>query len=500
MILALCLGVAVLSPAAAADSAEKLMRQLNSSNAGKRAEAAWDLGQMGAVEAVPALTQALSDEARSVRSNAAASLWRLGEASRPAMPALQAALDDPHGGVVANVVGALRKLGVSAEELEPAYQRLMGEADCGWALRGVRGLKSYTDPRELFPRTLACAYEADDSDDRRDADKLLREFMEDRSVIPQVVAALEQSRERSSSTLLIGVAKLKPVAEEAIAAVANQLGSSIAQNRADAALALGWMKAQQALSELQSALASDPEPDVRTRAADAIGDIGPDAVAAVPALIAAVENDEWPEVQQAAMGALGEMREHAKDAIPVLYRKLEDANSFTRIAARNALFRVDPENKEKVVAIEDARAATPPAGGASTRLFEDVRGLADALEARAPVIADLVLYEDFAMANAPQSGGGWVNFTYRNGEVTGPADGNVSCNKTLKLADLDLDMGPKLVDQAMKQAGPGAEVSLVKLGPDVFCKKQLWTVYFKPGAAASRIEYDLKGKQVKVWP
>src|SRR6478752_5812306 len=80
---------------------EKLEKTLNyDRDASARAEAAWQLGQLGSTESVPALITALEkDTSAAVRANAAASLWHLGEASRPAVPALTKALDDPSGAV-----------------------------------------------------------------------------------------------------------------------------------------------------------------------------------------------------------------------------------------------------------------------------------------------------------------------------------------------------------------------------------------------------------------
>src|SRR5262249_36301443 len=107
--------VLMLSAAVAlfAEDAKKLEKTLaNSRDSNERAEAAWNLGQMGATESVPALIAALErDSSAAVRANAAASLWHLGDASRSAIPALTKALEDSSGAVVGNAAGALIKLG-----------------------------------------------------------------------------------------------------------------------------------------------------------------------------------------------------------------------------------------------------------------------------------------------------------------------------------------------------------------------------------------------------
>jgi len=85
------------------EEAQGLMKKLaKSQDDSVRASAAWRLGQMGATDAVPSLIAALEDKSKSVRANAAGSLWNLGEVSKPAMPALKKALMDPYAGVVGN--------------------------------------------------------------------------------------------------------------------------------------------------------------------------------------------------------------------------------------------------------------------------------------------------------------------------------------------------------------------------------------------------------------
>ncbi len=82
----------------AADDVSDLARVLREDvKRGNRGEAALSLSKMGtaAREAVPALTQALSDSDIRVRMNAIVALIQLGTAARSAVPALIATLQDP---------------------------------------------------------------------------------------------------------------------------------------------------------------------------------------------------------------------------------------------------------------------------------------------------------------------------------------------------------------------------------------------------------------------
>ncbi len=77
-----CIAFLFISPLEAKtkrEQAQGLMQKMAKSRDEKvRADAAWSLGQMGAIDAVPALMVALEDKNKSVRANAAGSLWNLG--------------------------------------------------------------------------------------------------------------------------------------------------------------------------------------------------------------------------------------------------------------------------------------------------------------------------------------------------------------------------------------------------------------------------------------
>jgi HEAT repeat protein len=75
---------------------------------------------------------------------------------------------------------------------------------------------------------------------------------------------------------------------------------------------------------------------VRQNAALALGQIGPDARAAVPALGEALGDSEWAVRRQAAL-ALGHIGVHAHPAIPALQKLSRDPDPLVRKAAQQAL-------------------------------------------------------------------------------------------------------------------------------------------------------------------
>lgn len=81
--------------------------------------------------------------------------------------------------------------------------------------------------------------------------------------------------------------------------------------------------------------------DVRSRAIDGLMELGPDARAAVPALIGLL-GDEYPKVRLRAAETLGRIGPEAKAAVPQLVAVLEDPDEAVREKAREAVRKIDP--------------------------------------------------------------------------------------------------------------------------------------------------------------
>lgn len=492
----------IISPLAAKtkrEQAQDLMSDLaKSRDDGDRANAAWQLGQMKATDSVPALILALEDRNDSVRANAAGSLWNLGEVSKPAIAALRKALMDPYAGVVSNAAGALVMLGVPRTELVPVYKRLLMEEKCRYRIHAVRGLMDQVPPTDLFRDALECSRDPD-LDNAFAAGDLLRELMDGKNqeMIPLILDALRESGDNNASDLALAIVKYKPPVAEAVPALENLFRSANPVNRSVAATSLELLgdDALAALPTLVNVLGSDPDAGVRAAAAKAIGAMGIRAREAVPSLMQAAREDRWPKVRQAAMQALGEMGEGASEAIPVLSAALNDPDEFIRIAARNALPRVDPKNK--AVQNGSAAPAKTPSTTGSGNLFGDADSLAKTLSGRLPEAVELIIYENFAIATAPEptSSSGYGRFTYRNGGLTGPDDGTAICTKTFRIKDIDFSVLPKLVREAPGLAEkPDSRITHVILSRGVFCKDVGWFVYVTDGSKSGMVEFKPDGK------
>ena len=481
---------------------EKLEKTLGSDrDAAARAEAAWQLGQLGSTESVPALIAALErDSSAAVRANAAASLWHLGDASRPAVPALTKALDDASGAVVGNAAGALMKLGTPKSKVVPAYRRLITRPDCEDRVIGLKALATEVPPADLFDAAWECSQPNKniDSDVTSDAREALRTIVgrKDRTLAPRILDILNNLGNRDGSTLISAAGSYDPPLKEAAPVLASLLTYRDENTSSSAASALGRMKAAAlpVLPDLMKCLESHPQNKTREDAAKAIGEIGPKASSAVPALIKAMQTDKWPAVRQAAASALGEMRTAAKEAIPMLREALKSPDDWMRLAARNALFRVDPEKSQEAADIADAHQVEEKG-----ILWQDLSQLSATLPGRFSEVYELIIYDKFAMATVPQSDSptGRGEYTYKAGTVTGPKEASDDdCKKKIALSKVDFSIVPKLVQQAPALLGsPSGKVSHVQLGPGIFCRSHGWLVYVTD---VGYVEFRLDGKVGKV--
>lgn len=463
-----------------------------------RADAAWQLGQLGSTESVPVLITALeNDSSAAVRANAAGSLWHLGDASRPAIPALTKALDDSSGAVVGNAAGALLKLGTPKSKLVPVYRRLLRRPDCESRVIGLQALATEAPPIDLFDEAWQCSHD-DDSDIRHDAQEALRKIVgrRDRALVPRMLEILQQPGTGERTTLILALGYYQPPVKEAVPVLAGLLSSRDERISSYAATALGSMKtaALPALPDLIKALETHSQNKTREDAAEAIGEIGPKAASAVPALMKAGQSDKWPSVRKAAVTAIGDMGQAAREAIPLLREALKSPDDWMRLAARNALFRVDPDKREEVSDIADKHQV-----GEKGILWDDLSQMSATLPGRLPEIYELVIYDKFAMATVPQndSPSGRGSYTYKAGTVTGPEEATSGdCKKKIALSTVNFSVVPKLVQQAPGLLGsPNGKVSHVQLSTGVFCRGFGWLVYVKD---AGFVEFRLDGKVGKV--
>lgn len=107
---------------------------------------------------------------------------------------------------------------------------------------------------------------------------------------------------------------------------------------------------EEAVPALKQAL-TQPETRRRRLAADLLGNIGPAAAAAVPALAEAGANDPDLQVRKAAILSLGRVGGQGESAVQALIGLLEDGNVSIRKTALESLAQLGPGAKKAVSAV-----------------------------------------------------------------------------------------------------------------------------------------------------
>jgi hypothetical protein len=161
------------------------------------------------------------------------------------------------------------------------------------------------------------------------------------SATPKLIAALDDA---SPEVRRMAAAALGNIGDHnspaAIAALAGKLSDTDAEVRCFAATALGWMgaKAAPAVPQLAQAL-NDPVDYVRAPAADALGAIGAEAGGATEALAARLSMKDQGFVLASVAYALGNIGPGAKAALPALQEVLNQRRVGG--AAQEAILKIE---------------------------------------------------------------------------------------------------------------------------------------------------------------
>ena len=268
----------------------ELVEMLASEDPARRVTGAISLGILGTSDpaALRGLAEALDDPDVRLRYKSARALWRLKEGAAPAAAELGAAMVDPDVRVRHNAYGALRVLGPEAEPAIPTLLRMLDEGDVEARIQAVNVLEEIGEPAAVAVPRIAELLSSTDDDMRY-----------------QAADALEE---------------LAPFAEAALPALIR-------------------------------ALTTDEDPDVRRNVVSCLGDMGPPAAPAIPAMIEATRDSE-PLIRDMAVSALGRMGQAAAEAVPALIAALDDDEPDVRVSAAEALGKDlggDPQTVEQAL-------------------------------------------------------------------------------------------------------------------------------------------------------
>jgi HEAT repeat protein len=317
------------------------------------ADPAYVLGALGpaARAAVPALFEVLQDDTNFLRLSAATALWRIEGPVPAVVPVLVDVLR--HGSAAGRflpyqqqreVYEVLGQMGPEARAAVPALTALLRRwleecEDAEWA--ATLGWRSGHWAAEALGRMGPAASTALPA---------LRRARNSKDHHVRCVAALAAWRldKQAGEALPVLVAALTdPGPGNRLSDACVIEVDSLPPSQQVAAQALGQMgpAAAAALPALKKALTAH-DIDVRLAAAEAIAQINRQEKAVLPVLLTALRSRDR-EARETAVRVLGQLGPEAKTAVPALRQALADPEPTVRAAAVEALRRVDPATNKK---------------------------------------------------------------------------------------------------------------------------------------------------------
>lgn len=323
------------------------------------AEALARLDPAGGTDWQTVLRAGLKERAGSVRRAAAEALGNLGTDARAAVPALAEALTDPDLRVRWAVADALGQLGPPARAAVPALVEALSDPELPIRIAALDALGWIgADARSAVPLLLARLEDADSNLRWAAAAALVRiDRKTARAAVPLFIQGLQGKDFR---TRWHAVSYLMKVDREAKRGIPTTLLTGTLRDqdigiRGMSAWILGEMgpKAKEAVPALTQALA-DPDEWVRTTAAPALVKIlGRKATAAIPVLIEGLR-DEDADIREDCLRGLKTLGPVAREAVPAVTRRLRDENSTIRLLAAETLWRVSRDARRVLAVLLDA--------------------------------------------------------------------------------------------------------------------------------------------------
>lgn len=240
----------------------------------------------------------------------------LGPKATTAVPAMMSLLDSPNQLVRGNTAVALGQIGPSAKKATPALRNAL---------------------RDESPFV------------RAHASLALWRIGKDKDVIPVLIQVTQTSHEFGPRAAIHSLGEIGPDAKSAVPQLRKLLEDRKVMTVSAAAIAL-WKieKYEPSIGVLGELVQSYDD----RWSADALGDIGPEAKDAIPALLKGVQSrDEY--LRDSAARALWRINRH-EAAIPALIQRLREAQPIARSYAAKSLGAIGRDAKQAVPALTEA--------------------------------------------------------------------------------------------------------------------------------------------------
>lgn len=364
-----------------AELIEQYRRELRNPDAQRRRDGANGLGKLGpaAAIAVPELMETVKDKDSAVQLAAIDALVLMGAQAKRAVSALLQALLDPNEQIQMAALEALPKVGQPSKDdlaaLIPALKAPNAPARL-YVLTEL--LRLNLDPTELVPLLIVAFNDTDAAIQTAAGGALVK-------IGAPAVSVLVQEMETKEPSIAIAAAKvlgeIGTAAKPAQPALRRALKSPRADLRRAAAEALVrtvpdammvrfWLETLrdkeladvglQALGLIGKAavpglaeVLSDKEPFLRSRAAEALGRIGPEAASSAAALIGLLRDDD-ADTRTRAGAALVSIRPASEELAKPFGTVLKDKNEACRVLAIATLAGIGWEAKVSVPLLSEA--------------------------------------------------------------------------------------------------------------------------------------------------
>ena len=312
---------------------------LGSEDPDARSEAARALGELGDRRAVEPLSGILSDVSQDVRRTAAEALGEIGD--NRAIKQLLGMFTDQSGDVRKAAHEALRKLGVTHDELLEGHLTALGSADPGARSEAARALGELGDNRAI--KQLLGMFTDQSGDVRAAAHEALRKLgVTYNELLEGHLAALgsEDPDARSEAARALGELGDRR-AVEPLSGILSDVSQDV---RRTAAEALGEIGDNRAIKQLLG-MFTDQSGDVRKAAHEALRKLGVTHDELLEGHLAALGSED-PDVRSEAARALGELGD--RRAVEPLFELLFDATHEVRRSVAGSLQKFGIDRRQLV--------------------------------------------------------------------------------------------------------------------------------------------------------
>ncbi len=257
-----------------------------------------------------------------------------------AIPELIVALDYPDKWERHIAVRTLGGFGVDAKDAVPALIGALHDEDFYVCITAARAIRDIDPDGVTTINALIELLGDEDLNVRREVTEIII------SMCPQAVPALietlgrKELRIRTASIHILGSVDPTPELIEALSNLLNE--ENIAEIRTAGTTALSNFGNEPGVMEMLIGALKDSEQQVRIKAIEALGHIGPDAIDAVEIMIEMIRAEALFPTRAAICEALGKISS-GNDVIELLTEALRDENPPVRIAAARALGSIGPK-------------------------------------------------------------------------------------------------------------------------------------------------------------